>query len=89
MAIQCLVDAEILLNCEGGIESEGFVAKRAGVYFFVLFLVLGAVVGLDGVVIRAVDLAAVLAFDGQPIFLATGGLGAVLADVLVEHLNYF
>jgi hypothetical protein len=46
-------------------------------------------VGLDGVVIRAVDLAAVLAFDGQPIFLATGGLGAVLADVLVEHLNYF
>ena len=57
------MDAEIFLNGERGVESEGLIAERAAVDLLVLLLVLRAMVGLDGAVICAEDLGTIFAFD--------------------------
>ena len=56
LAIERLMDAEIFLNSEGGVERERLVAEGAAVDLLVLLFVLRALVGLDGAVIGTEDL---------------------------------
>lgn len=79
--------AEILLNVEVRVDADGLVAEGADIDLVVLLLIGGAVVRLDGGVVGTVDLCAVFASDGQPIFLLADLEAAVFAYVLIEHLK--
>ena len=45
--------------------------------------------GLDGGMICAINFFAVFALNGHPIFLVAGVVGAMFADIVVEHLKLF
>ena len=81
--------AEILLDRKVVIDVQSFVAERADKNFLVLFLILGAVMRLNGRMVGAKYFGAILAFDRKPVFLFAGIEGAVLAYILIEHLKYF
>lgn len=87
LAIQGLMDAEILLNSEGGVEGERLIAKRTAVDLLVLLLVLRTMMGLNGAVICTEDLRTIFTLDGQPVLLPAGGLRAVLAYVVIVHFK--
>lgn len=51
LAVKSLVDTEVLLNGERGVESERLITQGADIHFPVLFLVLWAFVRLDRAVV--------------------------------------
>lgn len=63
------MNTEILLNRKIRIDIESFVAKRAHIHLFVLFLIVRTLMTFNRAVICAVMLSAVLAYDGHPVFL--------------------
>lgn len=87
LAIHCFMNAKILFNAKVIIHINGFVAKWAYVYFFVLFFVLTATVRFNWWMVSTVKLFAVLTFHGKPIFLATGIKGTEFSYILIEHFE--
>lgn len=84
-----LVDAEVLLGGQVEVDGEYLVAEGAAEDLLHVLAVLGALMGLDRVVVGAVGDRAVLALDGKVVALPAGWVVAVLAYFLVLHLNYF
>lgn len=69
LAVHGFMDAEVFLHCQVGVDFDGFVAEGTDVHLFVLFFVGWATMRFNGGVVCAEDLVAVLALDGEPIFL--------------------
>lgn len=79
--------AEILLNVKVGVYIDCFVTERADIDLFILFFVGSTTVGFNRGMVSTVDLAAILAFHREPIFLLTNLESAVLTYILIEHLK--
>lgn len=79
LAVHSFVDFEVLVYAEVGVHVKYFGAEGTLEDFFGDFLMVGAVMGLDGVVVGAEDFGAVFAVDGEPVLLFTGVDWAVFA----------
>ena len=83
------MQTEVLFDSQVGIYVQCLIAKRTNIYFFVLFLILGAAVRLYRGMVSTVDVFAIFASDRKPILLFTCFEGAVFTYVLIEHFELF
>lgn len=74
VAIQRLMNAEIFLNSESGVESERLIAEWTAVDLLILLFVLRTFMRLDRAVVSTEDLRTIFTLDWQPVLLPAGGL---------------